>query len=236
MGETPTWEEAKSAAKVVPAEESGTAVKPAQQTESSQEKEPAEKEVDYKAELEKYKIQAEKAQKIADKHLEAIKRLQKSKERPSEEEPEGESNVDESTDIEALIEEKTTERLNAFQREQTNEVIDETLNDLTDNEDERALIRAIYESEIKPTGFKRSNIVTDLKKAFLIANAERFEAMASKKAEAKIKKNLAEEKASQMSQAGAVTVGKQPPQVDTDPVYNEKEQSWMNYLKDKQAR
>lgn len=245
MADMPTWEEVKAASKPASAQEAtpaSTKEPEPQEQESeapktqikSEEKEETPK-VDYAVELEKYKTRLSETEKVAEKRLKALERISKAKESKEDDDDETEpANI--AGDLEEIIERKTIERLEKFQREQASDVIDDVLSDLSDDENERSLVKAMYENgEVKPSGYTRKAIEADLRKAFLLANAPRLESIALEKAQTKIRKAAAEEKAIlQSSSVGAA--GREPPQTNANPPLNEKEQAWMDYLASKTKR
>lgn len=190
--------------------------------------------IDYAAKLEEYKSKLEKAEKLGEKRLKALERISKSK---GESEPEEALEEEEpQADIDSLIEKKTSERLNKLRVEESSEVIDEILNELSDNEQERALVKEVYGHEVVTSGFSRAAITKDLKKAFLLANAERFEAIAFEKAKAKVRKDNAQDKAASVSAAGATTPGREPPKVEEPTLYTDRDQKWLSYLQEHNIR
>jgi hypothetical protein len=170
-------------------------------SEESTEEESQEPSIDYKA--------------LAEKRLEAIKRMDKTyKEvKKTKDDDSGESTPSEAKpdlDISDIVKQQTNAAIEAYKRESAADVIDTALEDLTDNIDERDLIKLVYEHEIKPSGFSKSAITTDLKKAMAIANLPKLEAQLIKKAEQKAKKSEAESQ--QMKSASASGgVGRKPP-------------------------
>lgn len=247
MADMPTWEEAKAASKPAIAkeappastEEVSTDVKASEPEEPKAQNKPEEKaeaKLDYQAELERYKQRLEETERVSEKRLKALERISKAKESKPEESDE-DTSESVADGLEQIIERKTIERLEKFQREQASDVIDDVLGDLSDDENEKALVKALYENgEVKATGYTRKAIEADLKKAFLLANAPRLESIALEKAQAKVRKSTAEEKAILQSSSASGAIGREPPQVSTNPALNEKEQKWMQYLEQKQKR
>ncbi len=175
------------------------------QEEVKSQSEPAE---DYKARAEQYRKQAEE-------RLEALKRIQKSKySRQDEEESE-------STDEEETAPTAVRRELETWKREQASDTIEDVLNSLSDNPDERDLVRLVYENDIKQTGLTRKQIETDLKKALAIANLPKFEAQVRERTRAEVSKSQAEDKA---MTSGSVSSGsgrqplrsKEPPKTAFD--------------------
>jgi len=240
MEETPTWEQAQSAAKASKADEATPAstetVPDVTETktevpETVKDESPA---VDYAAELAKYKDKLSEAEKIAEKRLKALERISKAKDAAPEvaDEP-----TEKSDDFEAIIERKTTERLERFQREQAADVIDDILDSFSDDANEKSLVKTLYENgEVKPSGYTRKAIEADIKKAFLLANAPRLESIALEKAQIRLKKQEAEKKAILQASSSSGATGREPPQTSTTPALNDKEQQWMDYLAEKQKR
>jgi len=239
MAELPTWEEAKAASKPASAQEATPAsteevkeVVEAVTEEPKVENKPEEKAIDYASELERYKAKLSETEKVAEKRLKALERISKAKEVTVDDEP-----AADTSDMDAIIEQETSERLDRFQREQAAEVIDDILDGFSDDANEKSLVKALYENgEVKPSGYTRKAIEADLKKAFLLANAPRLEAIALEKAQAKVRKANAEEHAITQASSASGATGREPPQTSSQPPLNEKEQAWMDYLAEKTKR
>lgn len=152
--------------------------------------------VDYKSEAEKYR-------KIAEDRLGALKRMQEARTRKEEtpSEPEEDDN-----DVLKLVD----ERLNRFQSQA---VLDDELAKITDNPDERELVRLVYENDLKVSGATRDDVKSALRKALAIANLPKLEAQLREKTAKEVKQSIAEDKS--MS-AGAVSggSGRQPPKAE----------------------
>ena len=124
-------------------------------------------EIDYEAELEKAKKQLGQAEFT-------IQKLKKQGKKPAEEavdetieENRGELTVDE---FEKKLEQKFEQKLKSFQLEQTRDLIDSSLESLTDNPKERELIKFHYENSLNHSGYSRQAIKADLENAKLLAN------------------------------------------------------------------
>jgi hypothetical protein len=179
--------------------------------------------IDYKAELGRMKSRYDKLQ-------EATGRIQRGKYGKGEaESTEGEQS------IEDLVTQKTEEKINEFRRESSQSTVEEIISSLTGDKDEQELIRFIYDKELHPTGYDRSEIEHDLKRAFLLANADRFEAEASRKAEATIRQNMAQEKAVLDASKGAnIEVGREPPVPQEQEPMSDKDRKWLEVLEEHQ--
>jgi hypothetical protein len=227
---SPSWEEAKAGAQLVEKTETPAEEKPIEPAEPAEkpvaEEPPKKEEKDYEAELDRYK------KKLA-QQIRANERLQKAK--YPEAEPEGGASAPE--DIEALVDQKAQEKVEALRRDLAVEAIENILDKLTDNAHERELIKTVYEHEVKPSGWTKAELEADLKKAYLIANADRFEAEVTKKAQSQVRKSMAEEKAVLNASKGASVaggVGREPPQADPMESLNEREKAWLGKLDDYQ--
>lgn len=124
-------------------------------------------------------------------------------------------------DLTALVEEKVFEKIEVFKKEQASNLIDDILLSLSDNETERALIKAVYEQDLRPRGYTRDAIQSDLEKAYLIANKGRYASELEKKAEARLKQSSAQTKAVTNASAGSGNIGRPSP--EPAPQYNERE-------------
>lgn len=223
----PSWEETREAAKVVEASTGPKAeeTKPETKPEApAKEPEKDAPDVDYKAELDKYKERYEKSQK-------ALERVQKGK-YGKEAEDDGQA---EQPDVESLIDRKADEKITELRREMSVGMVEDALSTLTDDKDERELIRFIYEHELNPSGFRKADVERDMKRAFLLANADRFEAEAVKKATAKVRKDDAETKAVLEASKGAgVSVGREPPMPQETESLSDKDRKWLDALEEHQ--
>jgi len=152
--------------------------------------------VDYKSEAEKYRKQAEE-------YRGALKRIQESKSR--KEEPR-EQEEEESNDLLSLVD----ERLNRFQSQAA---FEQELEKLTDNADERELVKLVYENDLKVKNASRDEIREALKKAQAIANLPRLESVLREKVTKEVKASVAQDRT--MSE-GAMTggSGRQPPKAE----------------------
>lgn len=155
---------------------------------------PSEPEVDYKAQAEKYR--------------KALERVSKAQQRKADDT--GESS---SVDVTEIARQTAQEVLEGFRREQTQSIFEEELSAMSSNEDERELVKLVYEQKLKPSGFDRGSIRADLQEALLIANRPKFEAQLREKTEATIKRQTAQAK--QMSESGtSSSSGRLPPEDD----------------------
>ena len=153
--------------------------------------------VDYKSEAEKYR-------KIAEERLGALKRMQEARSR--KEETPDEPEEDDSTVLKLV-----DERLNRFQ---TQAVLEDELARITDNPDERELVRLVYENDLKISGASRDDVKSALRKALAIANLPKLEAQLREKTAKEVKKSIAEDKSmSEGSMSGGA--GRQPPKSET---------------------
>lgn len=152
--------------------------------------------VDYKSEAEKYR-------KIADERLGALKRMQEARTRKEEPVPEPED--DDSTVLKLV-----DERLNRFQSQN---VLEDELAKITDNPDERELVRLVYENDLKISGASRDDVKSALRKALAIANLPKLEAQLREKTAKEVKQSIAEDKSmSEGSMSGGA--GRQPPKAE----------------------
>jgi hypothetical protein len=122
-------------------------------------------EIDYEAELTKAKKQLGKAEFT-------IEELRRQGKKPAEETPgESELTVEELT---KQIDSKVEQRLKAFQGEQVRDLVDASLESLTDNPKERELIKFHYENSLNHSGYTRASIKADLENARLLANRSKL--------------------------------------------------------------
>lgn len=128
--------------------------------------------VDYKAELERSKTELEQA-----KHT--IVTLKKKKGDKKQDEGEEDENEDDDTDIQEKIDKAVEERLNGVRNDLVSDTIDSVLDSLTSDPDERELIKHHYQNTIVKTGLTRSQIVSDMRNAQILANKPRFDKIIS---------------------------------------------------------
>lgn len=176
--------------------------------------------IDYEAELAKYKAKAEREEATRKYERAERKRLEKELEaKSSEETVEVET---ETPDLDAIVERK----LDSIRRAERQDFIDEKLEELSDNPTERELVKQIYEQRLKPTGFSKKAIGQDLEEAFLIANRTRLETIAFQKAKEKVRSGMAQEKAMLNQASTGGSVGREPP--EATPNYNSTEMKWLS--------
>jgi hypothetical protein len=153
--------------------------------------------VDYKSEAEKYR-------KIAEERLGALTRMQAARSR--KEETPDEPEEDDSTVLKLV-----DERLNRFQ---TQAVLEDELARITDNPDERELVRLVYENDLKVSGATRDDVKSALRKALAIANLPKLEAQLREKGAKEVKASIAQDRTmSEGSMSGGT--GRQPPKSET---------------------
>jgi hypothetical protein len=124
--------------------------------------------VDYKAELELAQKRAQEAEeKLSKAEFTLKKRNIQSKELPP----------DQTVDLEELerrFEEKLESRISAVRAVESIDDVDDVLSLLSEDPDEKALIKHIYDNRIAKTGYSRSQIRDDLEAAQMLANAKKF--------------------------------------------------------------
>lgn len=173
------------------------------QTEEGSQKEEnsnAESEIDYKAEAERWKARFEERTK-------ALVRISKAHEAKAKEKPEKE--IDADADDEQDVSSVVRSALKELKKEQALETVSSVLESISENEDERDLIKFIYDRRMTPSGYSRKDIENDLIDAKLLANRKKFETEIAAKAEKQARKALAETVA--MSNNASATSGRKPP-------------------------
>ena len=147
---------------------------PAEQTENKEEAQPApvvegettqesKPEVDYAAELEKAQSKLEKAGNT----IEKIKKENKELKTDDDDEY-----IDYQKEIDKQVALKVKETMTSVRTDLASDTIESTLESLSANVDERALIKHHYENSLKQTGFSRQAIMQDLQNARLLANRQ----------------------------------------------------------------
>jgi hypothetical protein len=188
------------------------------QTEETQETTEEKPEIDYKAELAKAEEKAKRAKEIAQWERSKRKQLQKQ----------------ESTEVEEQSETDIDSKLAELRREQAQDMIDDELDSITPNEDEKKLIQKIYESRITPTGYTRRAIKEDLALAKIIANRPLYEKQLVEKAKAQAKKELEEER-SMVGASSGTSSGRRSPSAPQK-VLSEAENKWNAFIEKAKAR
>lgn len=149
--------------------EEGTTDSPAPGDESktdpnlNKDENPSEDKIDYKAELEKAKKELNQAQHTI------IKLKEKKKDEEDEE--------DEKDDFDLKLNELKEAQKQEFEKLKTDlvkDTIDDVLSTLTENSDEKELIRFNYENRIVRSGTDRKSIQEDLVSAQLLANKSKL--------------------------------------------------------------
>lgn len=146
---------------------------PAEQTENKEEAQPApvvegettqesKPEVDYAAELEKAQSKLEKAGNTIEKIKKENKELK----------IDDDEYIVYHEEIDKQVEAKVAETMNSVRTDLASDTIESTLESLSANVDERALIKHHYENSLKQTGFSRQAIMQDLQNARLLANRQ----------------------------------------------------------------
>jgi hypothetical protein len=87
-------------------------------------------------------------------------------------------------EVQKVVEEKAMAILQEQRQREAEDVLEEELVKLSNDEDERRLIRLMYENRIQQTGYTRSAIREDLQTAYLIANAPKLQRATAEKIEA----------------------------------------------------
>ena len=135
-------------------EENKKDVQPAP-VEQSEESKP---EVDYVAELDIAKSKLEKAGNTIEKIKKENKELK------------NDDDDDEYIDYQEEINKQVAKKMDSVRADLSEDTIESTLEDLTVNVDERALIKHHYDNSLQKTGFSRQAIMQDLLNAKLLAN------------------------------------------------------------------
>ena len=192
--------------------------------EAPQEPKPESKadELDYKAELDRYKEKLEREKRTREYERGERKRLEKRVDELETTPKTGETISEETPSVEEIVERK----LETIRRDERADVIEDEIASLTDNPYEQELVRSVYENEVRPSGWSRKAIKEDLVKALLWANRSKLEETALKNAKRKIAKDQATTKAVEASASTTGSVGREPPQ--STPSYSQQEQRWLS--------
>jgi len=114
-------------------------------------------EIDYEAELVKERERRVKAE-------EKIVEMKRGSKKPQEDDE----------DEDDLINRKIDERVNLALKENSTDAVEGELQDITDNDKERELIKFHYENSIRQSGYTKAAIRQDLERAKLLANESKL--------------------------------------------------------------
>ncbi len=137
------------------------------QSDESQESNESEEEsddegVDYKSELERLQGElAQKNERIAKQDKKILKLKQRFKSEDNEEEE-----VEEETDIDSVVAKKVQEQMSNF----VEDTIDDEINKVSTNEDEKKLIRYYFDNRIVKQGWSKKEIIDYIADAKVLAN------------------------------------------------------------------
>lgn len=162
----------------------------AEAAETNEETSQDESKVDYKGELERLTKQHEKTVKALTKER-TLRKEAKAESASSSEAETSKEKEDDADDLD-VVASKVAEKLS---RQNLEEEADELISQLSDDEDEKKLIKAIYENRITPSGTSRKALARDILDAQLLANRSKYQAEAEKKA----KKSVAQTAAMKMA-------------------------------------
>lgn len=145
---------------------------PTEQTENKEEaqsapveqSEESKPEIDYAAELSIAQSKLEKAGNT----IEKIKK--QNKELKNDDDDDDDEYIDYEVEIEKRVASKVKETMTSVRTDLAADTIEATLEDLSANVDERALIKHHYDNSLQKTGFSRQAIMQDLLNAKLLAN------------------------------------------------------------------
>jgi hypothetical protein len=158
-----------------------------------------------KSDSEYYKTQAQKYKKLYEDRTEALKRISKAEERKDDVE---EENTSTTSTID--VSEAVKKELDTFKKEQSLQMFDDVMQEVAKTDDEREALELIYKNRIQPTGFTRKALLQDLADAKLILDKDKYTAEVRAETEAKVKKNIAEDRA--MKNTGGGGSGRRPPE------------------------
>jgi hypothetical protein len=143
-----------------------------QESVESEDEQSDDKGVDYKSEYER--LQGELAQKN-ERITKQDKKILKLKQRSNEQDEEQDEDEEESPDISLLVKKQVEEQMSAL----TEDTIDEEVEKISSNDDEKKLIRWYFDNRIIKTGWSRRDIRDYVSDAKALANKGKL-AIASK--------------------------------------------------------
>ena len=174
-----------------------------------------------------YKSQADKYKKLYEDRTEALKRVSKAK-KAEEHADDSEGENEPSSAIPDVVKKE----LDEFKKDQSLQLFDDVLGTIAETPAEREALEYIYKSRIQPSGFTRKALLSDLADAKLILDKDKFSREAEAKAEARVKKNIAEDKA--MKNVGGGASGRKPPESREN--YSAEERSYLSAIADYKKR
>jgi len=127
--------------------------------------------VDYKAELEKVKVQLAQAEFTIQKE----KDKSKSNTKKDEDKEIVEVDDDDKVDVEAKAASIAKSEIEKFKLEQTVDVLEDEISKLATSPEHAELIRLTYQNRINKSGFNRKAIIEDLSAAAILVEKPRFE-------------------------------------------------------------
>ena len=171
--------------------------------------------VDYKAEHDRLIAERDKYKRESEQKGRDLRDIRREK-REERETQTTESSESTGPDVDAAIQ----KGLDKIERRRIQDEIEDTLYNLIKNSDERELVRVIYEDQLRPSGFTRSAIRKDIRRARILANSSKIEA----EVERKVRKDVAQEKA--MRNSSSNTRGKVSEEGASAPNMSSAEKKW----------
>lgn len=159
-------EEVVKEAEVESEEDTSKKINSEEEEEDSSEEEDEGEELDYKSEYER--LQGELAQKN-ERIAKQDKKIIKLKRKEDDEDQDDEDKAD-NADLNELVSQKVQEQMNSF----VADTIDEELDKLSSNEDEKKLIKWYFDNRIVKSGWAKKDVIQYLGEAKALANAKKF--------------------------------------------------------------
>lgn len=215
-----TLQDVKDASKNEAPKAAGSSPTEAGSQEAPASTEPKAVEVDYKAELERYRERAER-----EKRLRIYERTQNRERRRVEASTE---EVPEPTEPIANVDELLDSRLERLEKSRVRDEIDDILSEMSEDSYERELVREVYDTEIRPTGYSRKAIREDLKKAYIIANQAKIESFLEQAKSGRRSQAKAQTEAMQKATGGRGEGRAEPVADGALAGYTQEEQKWLS--------
>ena len=127
-------------------------------------------ELDYKSEYERLQGElAKKNERIAKQDKKIIK-LKRKEEYQDDDEEDNSENKGDNTDLDEVVAKKVQEQMSSF----VEDTIDDEISKLSQNEDEKKLIKWYFDNRIVKTGWAKKDIIQYLGEAKALANAKKL--------------------------------------------------------------
>lgn len=142
-----------------------------EEEDKSEEEDDGGEELDYKSEYERLQGElAQKNERIAKQDKKIIKLKRKEDTEDEDEEEDNSENKADNADLDELVSKKVQEQMTTF----VEDTIEEELDKLSSNEDEKKLIKWYFDNRIVKSGWAKKDVLQYLGEAKALANSKKF--------------------------------------------------------------